>query len=95
MDIMGCVQPPFLNAPPMPQPDEILLCRALNASLNAVAQLSQLQQNLIKNKIQIKNTGRIIFFTSSQLRKFDLIQEFITKAIEDINKIIDQNARHE
>lgn len=94
MNVMGTIQPPFLNAPQSAQ-DDILLCRAINSSLNAVAQLTQLQQNFIKNKVPIKNTGRIIFFSSSQTRKFEPIQEFITKAIEDINRLIEQNARYE
>lgn len=95
MNLMGTVQPPFPTPQQLSQSEELILCRALNASLNAIAQSTLMQQNLIKNHISVKNRGRIVFFTSSNLRKFEPIQEFLTKAIEELNKIIDQAAKNE
>ncbi|CAF0765077.1 unnamed protein product [Brachionus calyciflorus] len=96
MNVMGTIQPPNLTAPQnLNQPEELILCRALNACLNAMVQLTPMQQNLIKNKVPIKNTGRIIFFTSSQTRKLEPIQEFFVKAIEELNKVIDMSAKND
>ncbi|RNA00228.1 Asunder -like protein [Brachionus plicatilis] len=95
LNLMGTVQPPFPAPAQLSQSEELILCRALNASLNAIAQCTQLQQNLIKNKVPVKNRGRIVFFTSSHLRKLEPIQEFLAKAIEELNKIINQAAKND
>lgn len=97
MNIMGTVPPSFPEKV-TPTEEFIFLCKALDTSVKAIAQASPLQQTIIKNKpknSQITNSGRIILFTSAQIRNLDPIQEFLVKSIEDCNKTIELTSKNE
>ena len=98
MNIMGTVQPPMLSSRPMnPSEEFIHLCRGLSIALNSIAEVSQLQHSLIKNKSNnpIHNSGRIILFTSALIRSLEPLQEIMVKAIEECNKAIELNSKNE
>ena len=86
---MGNIPPPMIP----PQVEEFyILCKALYQVVEAFAQPSTLQQRFMQRKLidQIPNSGRIILFSSSALRNFDQIQDFLAKAIEEFNRNLEQ-----
>ena len=102
MNILGTVVPPFAQTRHLYEGEEFInLCKALNTAVSSIAQVTELQQNLIneieqkKLNKQITNSGRIILFTSARNKHFDQIQEFLNKAIEECNKSIDQLMKNE
>ena len=92
MNMMGTVLPPSPQTKEIFEGEEfIMVCKGLNISINAIAQTSRLQQNLIAQgnpPESIPNTGRIILFTPATLRNLDHIQEFLKKAIDECNRTI-------
>ena len=94
MNIMGTVLPPSPQTKQLFEGEEFInVCKALNISVNSIAQVSQLQKNMCvdSNSIDpIPNSGRIILFTSTKIRNIDQIQEFLKKSIDECNKNIEQ-----
>lgn len=99
MNAMGKILPPLQQTRQLFEGEEFInLCKALNTAVNCIAQATQLQQNLFneyKSSDMIKNSGRIILFTSSKQRDLDRMQEFLEKAIQECNKNIEQSVRNE
>ena len=102
MNTMAGVMPPSLQARSLYEGEDFInLCKALNIAINSIAQLTELQLNLLneaeakKQSKNMNNSGRIILFTSAKNKHFDQIQEFLNKAIEECNKNIEQFIKNE
>jgi hypothetical protein len=107
MNIMGNVQAPTQQTRQSFEGEEFInLCKALNVVVQSIAQISELQLNLHqqiqKNKAtsptgesQLKNSARIILFTSAKIRNLEQLQEFASKAIQECNNNIDLTLKND
>lgn len=93
MNVMGTVQPPEREI--KKDEEHLYLYKSIESAVNTIAQMSQLQQNLIQkhdNKKEIiPNCGRIILFTPTNHRNLDNIQECLNNSIINCNKKINEN----
>ena len=102
MNMLGNIPPPnpqtALQAPQILEVEFIGLCQALRTCVNSIVQTSPLQQSFCDKQVNpdyIPNSGRIILFSSSNLRNFEQLQEFLNKTIEECNKTVEQIQKSE
>jgi hypothetical protein len=96
MNVLGTVIPPSPQLVQMFEGEDFInLCKGLNLSASSLAQITELQRHyLLKNNRNsnfIKNSGRIILFTSiGSISTIEAIEQFFVKSIEELNKNINQ-----
>jgi hypothetical protein len=94
MNVLGTVIPPSQQLAQMFEGEDFInLCKGLNLSASSLAQMTDLQRiYLLKNNRNsnlIKNSGRIILFTSIvSIKTIEAIEQFFVKSIEELNKNI-------
>lgn len=98
MNIMGNILPPMAHARQLFENEEFInLCKGLKIAVDSIAQISEMQQNLMASEPNktVLNSGRIILFTPAKYRNLDQIQEFLSKLIEEFNKNIENITKNE